>query len=97
MDYTITIADELIPGIVALAHTEGRQPEEIVQEYATTAANKACQDYQVGPYWVMPTPRFNPDGTPYDPNWVDPNQPVVDNDLGALLAPSDPVSDGGDV
>ena len=65
MDYTITIADELIPGIVAIAYTEGRQPEDVVQEYATTAANKACQDYQVGPYWVMPEPRFNQDGTPY--------------------------------
>ena len=27
MNYTITIADELIPGIVALAHTEGKQPD----------------------------------------------------------------------
>ena len=71
MDYTITIPDELIPGIVAIAYTEGKQPTDIIQEYATTAANKACQDYQVGPYWVMPEPRFNADGTPYVPPQAD--------------------------
>ena len=65
MDYTITIPDELIPGIVATAHIEEKDPGVVIQEYATNAANKACQDYQVGPYWVMPTPRFNADGTPY--------------------------------
>ena len=77
MDYTITIPDELIPGIVAIAYTEGRQPEDVVQEYATTAANKACQDYQVGPYWVMPEPRFNQDGTPYTPPAIEDNDTSV--------------------
>ena len=78
MDYTITIPDELIPGIVAIAYTEGKQPTDIVQEYATTAANKACQDYQVGPYWVMPEPRFNQDGTPYTPPQADEIAPAGD-------------------
>ena len=78
MDYTITIDDTLIPGIVAIAYTEGKQPTDIVQEYATTAANKACQDYQVGPYWVMPEPRFNQDGTPYTPPQADEIAPAGD-------------------
>ncbi len=78
MDYVISIPDELIPGIVAIAYTEGKQPTDIVQEYATTAANKACQDYQVGPYWVMPEPRFNQDGTPYTPPQADEIAPAGD-------------------
>lgn len=66
MDYTITIADELIPGIVATAYAEGKQPEEVVQSYAHAVAQKACQDLKVGPYYTGPTPpQFNADGTPY--------------------------------
>ena len=66
MDYSITIPDELIPGIVAIAFAEGRQPEDVVQSYAISAATKACQDLKVGPYYVGPTPpQFNQDGTPY--------------------------------
>jgi hypothetical protein len=67
MDYTISIADELIPGIVATAYAEGKQPEDVVQEYAEAVANKACQDLKVGPYYVGPIPpQFNADGTPYE-------------------------------
>jgi hypothetical protein len=80
--FTIDIDDSLIPGIVAIAYTEGKEPTDIIQEYAYTAANKACQDYQVGPYWVMPEPRFNQDGTPYvapvPPLDNDTNPPVVE-------------------
>jgi hypothetical protein len=66
MDYTISIADELIPGIVATASLEGKQPEDVVQEYAEAVANKACQDLKVGPYYQGPIPpQFNADGTPY--------------------------------
>ena len=66
MDYTITIADTLIPGIVATAHAEGKQPEDVVQEYATAVATKACQDLKVGPYYIGPIPpQYNADGTPY--------------------------------
>jgi hypothetical protein len=88
--FTIDIDDSLIPGIVAIAYTEGKQPEDIIQEYAYSAANKACQDYQVGPYWVMPEPRFNQDGTPYVAPIVedepaletnDTNPPVVEEEV----------------
>ena len=80
-DFTITIDDFLVPGIIATSSLEGKTPEDVVTEYATSMATKVCQDLKVGPYYVGPTPpQFNPDGTPYDPNWVDPNPPVVDND-----------------
>lgn len=70
--YLITIPDELIPGIVAISYAESTTealvtPEDVVQNYAIAAANKACQDMQVGPYWVMPQPAWNQDGTPYQP------------------------------
>jgi hypothetical protein len=73
--FTIDIDDSLIPGIVAIAYTEGKEPTDIIQEYAYSAANKACQDYQVGLYWVMPKPRFNQDGTPYV-------APIVEDESG---------------
>jgi hypothetical protein len=64
--FTITIDDTLAPGIIATAILEGKQPEEVVQEYAEAVANKACQDLKVGPYYVGPIPpQFNADGTPY--------------------------------
>lgn len=66
MDYTITIPDDLIPGIVATAYAEQKQPEQVVQEYAAAVARKACQDLKVGPYYEGPIPpQFNADGTPY--------------------------------
>jgi hypothetical protein len=59
---------------------EDKTPEDVVTEYATSMATKVCQDLKVGPYYVGPTPpQFNPDGTPYDPNWVDPT--IVETDL----------------
>ena len=76
----------LVPGIIATASLEGKTPENVVTEYAMSMANKVCQDLKVGPYYVGPTPpQFNPDGTPYDPHWVDPNtvEPEV-NDLSDL-------------
>jgi len=77
-NFTISIDDSLVPGIVATASLEGVTPEEVVGAYATTLATKICQDLKVGPYYVGPTPpQFNPDGTPYDPNW---QPPVVDDD-----------------
>jgi hypothetical protein len=80
-NFTISIDDSLVPGIIATASLEGVTPEEVVGAYATSMATKVCQDLKVGPFYVGPTPpQFNPDGTPYDPNWVDPNPPVVDND-----------------
>lgn len=79
MDYSITIPDELIPGIVAIAFAEGRQPEDVVQSYAISAATKACQDLKVGPYYVGPTPpQFNQDGTPYSPPQADEIAPAGD-------------------
>ena len=66
MDYTISIPDELIPGIVATAYAEQKQPEVVVADYAEALARKTCQDLRVGPYYTGPTPpAFNQDGTPY--------------------------------
>lgn len=65
MDYTITIPDELTPGIVAIGYAESKTPEEVVSEYAEAAARKACQDMKVGPFYMGPImPQFNQDGTP---------------------------------
>jgi len=78
--FTITIDDSLVPGIIATASLEGISPEKVVGAYATSMATKVCQDLKVGPYYVGPTPpQFNPDGTPYDPNWVDPSADLEDN------------------
>ena len=80
-NFTISIDDSLAPGIIATALLEGKLPEQVVSEYATSMATKVCQDLKVGPFYVGPVPpQFNPDGTPYDPDWVDPNVPIVDND-----------------
>lgn len=76
MDYTITLPQELIPGIIATAYAEGKQPEDVVQEYAIAVATKACQDLKVGPFYTGPIPpQFNADGTPYVPPVVE--EPVV--------------------
>jgi hypothetical protein len=65
-DFTISIDDTLVPGIVATAYAEGKQPEEVVSEYAAGMATKVCQDLKVGPYYTGPIPpQFNADGTPY--------------------------------
>ena len=78
-NFTISIDDTLVPGIIATASLEGKTPEVVVTEYAMSMANKVCQDLKVGPHYVGPTPpQFNPDGTPYDPHWVDPN--IVETD-----------------
>jgi hypothetical protein len=39
--FQITIDDTLAPGIIATATLEGKQPEEVVEEYATSMATKA--------------------------------------------------------
>ena len=66
MDFLITIDDTLVPGIIAIATLEGKNPEDVVNEYAAAVATKACQDFKVGPYYVGPIPpQFNADGTPY--------------------------------
>ena len=64
--FSITIDDSLVPGIIATAYAEGKQPGEVVAEYATNMAIKVCQDLKVGPYYIGPVPpQFNQDGTPY--------------------------------
>ena len=71
MDLVITIPDELLPGLVAMAAASSTEDnpmtaEDVAQEYAIAAANKACQDMKVGPYYQGPIPpQFNADGTPY--------------------------------
>jgi hypothetical protein len=64
--FQITIDDTLAPGIIATAILEGKEPEEVVSEYAAGMATKVCQDLKVGPYYTGPIPpQFNADGTPY--------------------------------
>lgn len=64
--FTIDIPDELVPGIIATAYAEQKQPEDVVAEYALALCIKTAQDLKVGPYYVGPVPpRFNADGTPY--------------------------------
>jgi hypothetical protein len=65
-NFTITLDDQLVPGIIATANLEGKAPEDVVEEYATSMATKVCQDLKVGPYYTGPTPpQFNQDGSPY--------------------------------
>jgi hypothetical protein len=64
--FNISIDDTLVPGIIATATLEGKQPEKVVEEYATSMATKVCQDLKVGPYYTGPTPpQFNADGSVY--------------------------------
>ena len=66
--FQITIDDSLTPGLTATASLEGKTLEEVVNEAATVAATKACQDLRVGPFYVGPVaPQFNADGTLYVP------------------------------
>ena len=77
-EFTITIDDSLVPGIIATASLEGISPEEVVSTYANSLATKICQDLKVGPFYVGPTPpQFNPDGTLYDPDWQPPDETKV--------------------
>jgi hypothetical protein len=79
--FEITIDDTLVPGIVATAYAEGKQPEEVVSEYAQALANKICQDLKVGPYFIGSIPpQFNQDGTPY--GLPEPEPEVEDTDPG---------------
>ena len=96
--YNITIADELIPGIVATAYAEGKQPEDVVQEYAEAVSRKACQDLKVGPYYTGPTPpQFNQDGTPYvAPVQADETAPVEEVVTEPAVVVNDS-SSGGEV
>jgi hypothetical protein len=72
MNYSITIPEELIPGIIATAALESQRtgqqitPEMVVQDAAIAQADKVCQDLRVGPYYTGPIPpQFNADGTPF--------------------------------
>jgi hypothetical protein len=78
-EFTITIADELAPGIVATAALEGKTPEEVVNEYAAALATKTCQDLKVGPFYTGPIPpQFNADGTVYvAPAEPEPEEPAA--------------------
>jgi hypothetical protein len=64
--FSITIDDSLVPGIIATANLEGKDPEVVLAESAEAQARKVCQDLKVGPYYIGPIPpQFNADGTPY--------------------------------
>ena len=80
MIFQITIDDTLVPGIIATAYAEGKQPEQVVSDYATNLATKVCQDLKVGPYYVGPIPpQFNADGTPYVAPVADAEPTLDDN------------------
>lgn len=92
MDFTITVDDSLVPGIIATASLEGKNPEEVVNEYAAALATKTCQDLKVGPFYTGPTPpQFNPDGTPYSPDWTPPvvEPEVIEPEMEAEPTPLD--------
>jgi hypothetical protein len=38
--FQITLDDQLVPGIIATANLEGKAPEDVVEEYATSMATK---------------------------------------------------------
>jgi hypothetical protein len=72
MEFTVSIPQYLVPGIVATAALESIRlnadvtAQLVVQNVAIEMANRVCQDLKVGPYYVGPTlPQFNADGTPY--------------------------------
>ena len=78
-EFIISIDDTLAPGIIATASLEGKTPEEVVEEYATSMATKVCQDLKVGPYYTGPIPpQFNADGTPYAAPIVE-DEPALEN------------------
>jgi hypothetical protein len=79
MIFQIEIDDSLIPGIVATAYAEAKEPEIVVQEYANALAVKTCQDLKVGPFYIGPIPpQFNADGTPYvAPAEPEPEEPAA--------------------
>lgn len=86
MDFTISIDDTLVPGIIAIATLEGRHPADVVQGYAYAAANKACQDLKVGPYYEGPIPpQFNADGTPYVAPAADAEPATEDQDTAIAV------------
>jgi hypothetical protein len=51
IEFTISIPEELVPGIIATAALEEKSPEEVVGEYAIALATKTCQDLKVGPFF----------------------------------------------
>jgi hypothetical protein len=82
--FQITIDDTLAPGIIATAILEGKQPEEVVEEYATSMATKVCQDLKVGPYYTGPIPpQFNADGSPYVAPIVEDEPALETNDTSS--------------
>jgi hypothetical protein len=82
MDFTITIDDTLVPGIIATANLEGKDPEDVVAEYAESVSRKACQDLKVGPYYTGPiSPQFNADGSPYVAPIVEDEPALETNDF----------------
>jgi len=74
MDFTISIPEGLVPGIIATAHLESVRTgkpitlQMVVQDAAIQAAIQVCQNLKVGDYYGGPIlPQFNADGTPYTP------------------------------
>ena len=88
-EFIISIDNTLAPGIIATASLEGKTPEEVVEEYATSMATKVCQDLKVGPYYTGPIPpQFNADGTPYV-------APIVEDEPGTQTNDTTPPVEEG--
>jgi hypothetical protein len=93
MDFTVTIDDTLVPGIIATANLEGKDPEDVVAEYAESVSRKACQDLKVGPYYTGPIPpQFNADGSPYI-GVVQEEEPVPPQEEEVVPQEEEPASD----
>jgi hypothetical protein len=74
MNFTVSIPQDLVPGIIATAALMSEQTGQqvtlqmVVQDAAEKASRKACEDHHVGPSWTGPIlPKFNADGTLYTP------------------------------
>lgn len=67
MIFTVEVPDELLPGLVAELSAIPSAPsiEDYFQASAVELIRQRCESYRVGPYWAMPAPAFNVDGTPY--------------------------------
>jgi hypothetical protein len=76
--FTVDIPDELLPVLVAefslvQGSTAAASPEEYFAASVVETVRQRAEIYKVGPYYTGPIlPKFNPDGTPYSPDWAPP-------------------------
>lgn len=70
--FTVDIPDNLLPALAAEFYivssagaTEATTAEEYFAASVVETVRQRAEAYKVGPYWEMPIPQFNADGTPY--------------------------------